>query len=141
LPPPKREAYALAAPIYGRRKPRRRLIDPFVAYLRERVTAYPGRTGRRLLRNSAKHGYEGGHTAVTDLLREIRPSPSPLFEVCFKTPPGEQLPKMPPCQLGPSAMLLSQFTFAAFNRREWPRRSLVSGLLSWEVRSMATRRA
>jgi hypothetical protein len=31
---------------YGPRSPRPRLIDPFVPYLRKRVTAYPGLTGR-----------------------------------------------------------------------------------------------
>ena len=36
----------LEAPVYGPRKPRERLIDPFVPYLRERVTTYPGLTGR-----------------------------------------------------------------------------------------------
>jgi hypothetical protein len=81
-----RKAYALAAPIYGRRKPRRRLIDPFVAFLREfiRPDRPPAFTELR------EHGYEGSYTAVTDLLREIRPSPSPVFEVRFETPPGEQ---------------------------------------------------
>jgi transposase len=29
-------------------------------------------------------------TAVTDLLREIRPAPLPGFEVRFETPPGDQ---------------------------------------------------
>ena len=45
----------LEAPVYGPRKPRQRRIDPFVLYLRERVTAYPGLTGRRLLRELRKH--------------------------------------------------------------------------------------
>jgi len=62
----------LEAPVYGPRQPRQRLIDPFVQYLRERVTAYPGLTGRRLLRELRERGYEGGYTAVTDVLREIR---------------------------------------------------------------------
>ncbi len=44
----------LEAPVYGPRKPRQRLIDPFVLYLRERVTAYPGLTGRRLLREASR---------------------------------------------------------------------------------------
>ena len=71
----------LEAPVYGPRKPRQRLIDPFVRYLRERATAYPGLTGRRLeLRE------RGGYTAVTDLLREIRPDPLSTFEVHSETP-------------------------------------------------------
>ena len=66
-------ARGLEPPVYGPRKPRRRRIDPFVAYLRERATAYPGLTGRRLLRELRERGYEGGYTAVTAALRELRP--------------------------------------------------------------------
>ena len=80
----------LEAPVYGPREPRQRLIDPFVLYLRERVTAYPGLTGRRLLRETRERGYAGGYTTVTDMLRQIRPGPLPRFEVRFETPPGEQ---------------------------------------------------
>jgi transposase len=54
------------------------------------VTAYPGLTGRRLLRELRERGYEGGYTAVTDVLREIRPGPLQAFEVRFETPPGDQ---------------------------------------------------
>src|SRR5262245_65942773 len=67
-------ARGLEPPGYGPRKPRKRLIDLFIPYLRERVTAYPGLTGRRLLRELREHGYEGGYTAVTDTPREIRPA-------------------------------------------------------------------
>jgi hypothetical protein len=42
-------------------------------------------TGRRLLRELRDRGYDGGYTAVTDLLREIRPAPLPSFEVRFET--------------------------------------------------------
>ncbi len=68
-------ARGLEPPVYGPRKPRQRRIDPFVSYLRERVTAYPRLTGRRLWRELRERGYEGGYTAVTDVLREIRPAP------------------------------------------------------------------
>jgi len=83
-------ARGLEPPVYGPRKPRRRRIDPFVAYLRERATAYPGLTGRRLLRELHERGYEGGYTAVTDALRELRPARLPAFEVRFETSPGDQ---------------------------------------------------
>ena len=59
-------------------------------YLRERTLAYPGLTGRRLWRELRERGYEGGYTAVTDVLRDIRPAPLPAFEVRFETPPGDQ---------------------------------------------------
>ena len=83
-------ARGLEPPVYGPRKPRARLIDPFVPYLRERVMTYPGLTGRRLLRELGERGYAGGYTAITDLLRDLRPTPLPAFEVRFETPPGDQ---------------------------------------------------
>ena len=64
-------ARGLETPVYGPRKPRKRLIDPFVPYLRERTLAYPGLTGRRLWRELRERGYEGGYTAVTDVLTAI----------------------------------------------------------------------
>jgi hypothetical protein len=67
-----------------------RRLEPFERYLRQRVAAYPGLTASRLLREIKELGYAGGYTAVTDLLREVRPSPVPPFEVRFETPPGEQ---------------------------------------------------
>ena len=83
-------ARGLEPPVYGPRKPRKRLLDPFIRYLRERVMAYPGLTGRRLWRELGERGYQGGYTAVTDVLREIRPARLPAFEVRFETPPGDQ---------------------------------------------------
>jgi transposase len=80
----------LEPPAYGPRKPRSRLLDPFLGYLRERVTAYPGLSGARLLRDLRDRGYAGGYTAVTDYLRDVRPPAAPGFEVRFETAPGEQ---------------------------------------------------
>jgi transposase len=80
----------LEPPRYGPRQPRARRLEPFEVYLRQRVAAYPGLTGSRLLREIRERGYEGGYTAVTDFLREARPAPVPPFEVRFETPPGEQ---------------------------------------------------
>jgi transposase len=83
-------ARGLEAPAYGPRLPRRTVIDPFAGYLRERVTAFPGLSGRRLFRELKDRGYEGGYTAVTDFLRDIRPASQPGYEVRFETAPGEQ---------------------------------------------------
>lgn len=83
-------AYGLEVPRYGPRKPRPRLLDPFTGYLRERVTAWPGLTGARLLRELKELGYTGGYSAVTDYLRDVRSAPAPGFEVRFETAPGEQ---------------------------------------------------
>jgi len=80
----------LEPPRYGPRKPRPRLLDPYTAYLRERVTAWPGLTGTRLLRELRELGYTGGYSAVTDYLREVRPAPEKGYEVRFETPPGMQ---------------------------------------------------
>jgi transposase len=63
-------ARGLDPPVYGPREQRKRLLDPFIPYLPERVTAYPGLTGRRLWRELRDQGYAGGYTAVTDKLRE-----------------------------------------------------------------------
>jgi transposase len=80
----------LEPPSYGPRKPRARLLEPYQGYLRQRVIAYPGLTASRLLREIREQGYGGGYTAVTDFLREVRPSLTTAFEVRFETPPGEQ---------------------------------------------------
>jgi transposase len=80
----------LEPPTYGPRKPGPALLDPFTGYLRERVKACPGLTGARLLRELRERGYQGGYTAVTDLLREVRPAADSRFEVRFETAPGEQ---------------------------------------------------
>ena len=65
-------------------------LQPFERFLRERLGAVPELTGRRLHRELVAVGYTGGYTAVTDLLREIRPVAAPGFEVRFETPPGRQ---------------------------------------------------
>lgn len=83
-------ARGLEPPVYSPRQPRPRLIDPYVAYLRERVTAYPGLSGRRLLREIREQGYRGGYTAVTEAVRDVRPSAHAGYEVRFETPPGDQ---------------------------------------------------
>jgi len=83
-------ARGLEPPVYGPRQPRPRRIDPFVSYLRERVEAWPGLTGRRLFRELKERGYQGGYTAITDALRDLRPPTAPAFEVRFETPPGDQ---------------------------------------------------
>jgi len=80
----------LNAPAYGPRKPRAKVLDDFTVYLRERVKTFPGLTGSRLLRELRELGYQGGYTAVTDFLRDARPTPRPGFEVRFETGPGEQ---------------------------------------------------
>jgi transposase len=83
-------ARGLEPPVYGPRQARSRLIDPYVAYLRERVIAYPGLSGRRLLREIQERGYQGGYTAVTETVRDLRPPAQAGYEIRFETPPGDQ---------------------------------------------------
>jgi transposase len=83
-------AGGLEPPVYGPRPRRVTQLQPFEPYLRERLAAVPELTGRRLHREIAALGYRGGYTAVTDLLREVRPVVPPPFELRFETPPGQQ---------------------------------------------------
>ena len=80
----------LQGPRYGPRQPRPRLLEPYEDYLRERVAKCAGLSGRRLMRDIAERGYTGGYTAVTDFLREVRPTDRTGFERRFETPPGQQ---------------------------------------------------
>jgi len=77
-------------PVYGPRLPRGRVVDAYTDYLRSRVADYPDLSGKRLLREIRDLGYDGGYTAVTDFLREVRPSGRTPFERRFETPPGKQ---------------------------------------------------
>lgn len=77
-------------PVYGPRPPRGSLIDAYADYLRSRVSDYPDLSGKRLLREIREFGYEGGYTAVTDFLRDVRPPVGRDFERRFETPPGRQ---------------------------------------------------
>ena len=83
-------ALGLSAPVYGPRAPRPRLLDPFEAYLGERLKAHPGLTATRLLRELRERGYQGAYSAVRDHVRMIRPPAPPTFEVRFETPAGQQ---------------------------------------------------
>lgn len=74
----------------GRASPEPGCWTILLSYLRERVKTFPGLTGSRLLRELKELGYQGGYTAVTDFLRDARPTPRPGFEVRFETGPGEQ---------------------------------------------------
>ncbi len=83
-------ASGLEPPVYSPRPPRVTQLQPFEPYLRERLAAVPELSGSRLFRELGALGYRGGYTAVTDLLREIRPAAPPPFELRFETPAGQQ---------------------------------------------------
>ena len=80
----------LQAPRYGPRAPRPQVLDPYRAYLRERVEAYPRMRATRLLREIRELGYPGGYSQLTAYLREVRPPLDRGFEHRFETAPGEQ---------------------------------------------------
>ena len=80
----------LDAPAYGPRAPRSRNLAPFEVYLRERIGACEGLSGRRLHRELRELGYTGGYSTVTEFLREIRPPRPHPFECRFETAPGKQ---------------------------------------------------
>src|SRR5918995_4310674 len=80
----------IEAPVYGPRPPKPQLVGPFEACLRERVTAWPDLSARRLFREIKEQGYRGGYSAVTAFLREVRPPSVQLYERRYETPPGHQ---------------------------------------------------
>jgi len=83
-------ARGLEPPTYGPRPPRARATDPFVPYLRERLSTYPGLTAVRLWRELKERGFTGAYTAVKRAVAMIRPAAPLSIEVRFETPPGEQ---------------------------------------------------
>jgi len=81
----------LEPPAYKPREPAPSPLEPFEAFLRERVVRFPDLTGRRLWREIRDLGFTGGYSTVTDFLRSVRPPPEPAaFERRFETPPGRQ---------------------------------------------------
>ena len=83
-------ARGLEPPSYRRQPRRPRCTDAFLAYLRERLAAYPALTAVRLWRELTERGFTGGYTAVKRAVQEIRPDQPRRFEVRFETPAGEQ---------------------------------------------------
>ena len=55
---------------YGPRTPRPQLLDPYRAYLRDRIEEYPLLRATRLLREIRELGYPGGDSQLTRYLRE-----------------------------------------------------------------------
>jgi len=80
----------LEPPVYGPRAPRASLLDPYKAFIREKLGATPRLSAARLDREIRALGYSGGHTTVKDFVRRVRPSAPPVFERRFETAPGRQ---------------------------------------------------
>jgi transposase len=83
-------ARGLEPPVYGPRAPRPTKIDPYIPFLRDRISAFPQLSGVRLLREIRALGYPGGYSAVKDALVDLRPAPVAHFEHRFETAPGRQ---------------------------------------------------
>jgi transposase len=62
-------------------------LEPFKAYLKERLNAGVW-NGQVLLRELREHGYDGGYTLLTDWLRPQRQSAQTAAVRRFETPPG-----------------------------------------------------
>jgi len=66
-------------------------LAPYLAFLSERVTAFPELSAARLTREIRQLGYCGAYTAVKRHLVAIRPQRGPKpYELRFETPPGVQ---------------------------------------------------
>ena len=76
-------------PRYGPRAPRRTLLDPFKAFLQQRLAAGVW-NAVVLLRELKKQGYEGGYTILTDYLHPLRDEAQRVAVRRFETPPGKQ---------------------------------------------------
>jgi transposase len=75
---------------YGPRPRRPGTLDPYAAYLRGRLTAYPELSAVRLLAELRPLGFTGGYTAVKDFVRQHRPRPPVAFETRFEVDAGAQ---------------------------------------------------
>jgi transposase len=82
----------IEAPVYGPRSVGRpSKLGPYLAFLGERISAFPDLTAVRLTREIREMGYAGAYTAVKRHLAAIRPDSGPRpYEVRFETPPGVQ---------------------------------------------------
>lgn len=83
-------ASGLEPPRYQPRPPVQSLLQPYKAYLAQKLESYPGISATRLLREIKEMGYQGSYTLLTDYLRRIRPSKPIEFEKRFETAPGKQ---------------------------------------------------
>jgi transposase len=77
------------APVYGPGPRRASKLDPFKAYLEERLRAGVW-NGRVLLRELRERNYSGSYTILTDWLRPQRQAAGVAAVRRFETPPGKQ---------------------------------------------------
>lgn len=76
-------------PAPGQRPPRRRRLDPFAAYLRQRAAAGV-LNATKLFGEVQRQGYDGGVAQVRRFVHPLRPPTAPVVTERFETPPGHQ---------------------------------------------------
>lgn len=81
----------MEAPANGPRPPKSWLIEPFEAYFRDRVTAWPDLSGQRPLREIEERAHRGGYSTVTDFLHEVRPLAVRLHQRRYEAKLGQQV--------------------------------------------------
>ena len=80
-------------PRYKRRPPRRTKLDPFKAYVAERLEAAAPETipATVLLSELRERGYAGGYTMLKAFVASLRAAPIAVPVLRFETGPGEQM--------------------------------------------------
>jgi transposase len=78
-----------ARPVYGPRRSARSMLEPFKAYLTERLRAGVW-NAVVLLRELRERGYQGSYTILKDWLHPLREQAACLAVQRFETPPGKQ---------------------------------------------------
>jgi transposase len=76
-------------PVPQRRQPRTRQLDPYAAYLHQRVAAGV-LNATKLFGEVQRQGYPGGVAQVRRFVRPLRPLRAPVVTERFETPPGFQ---------------------------------------------------
>jgi transposase len=64
-------------------------LDPFKAYLAERLKDYPELSGHKLLQEIRGRGYPGGHSILREYLQTLRPARNPKAFLRLETQPAE----------------------------------------------------
>ena len=80
-----------AVPNYGPRQPQTGVLEPYKAYLNDRIDVFPNLSAKRLLREIQQQGYGGSYPTLTAYLRTLGNHAPALYERRFETEPGQQV--------------------------------------------------